>query len=245
MGFFIHRLKGGIGCVIIPLTFCTGGALLLKYKLLLFDLDGMLVDTLDGVLESARYSLEFFGIKRSRTQLLPFLGPPLRYSYKTMFGFDEDTATKAIEKYRERYAQVFISHSRPNPGIPEALPLLLKRGYRLGVATSKYEESAKQMLSAFGLDVYFEFITGSNKSETISTKVQVIREALRRFGMESDQKDVLMIGDMKYDDIGAKEAGISSLGVYTGTAKKGEHEEAGATYIANNISEMTDLLLKF
>ncbi len=215
----------------------------MKYALLLFDLDGMLVDTIDGVLESARYSLEFFGITKTHEELKPFLGPPLRHSYQTMFGFDDKKATEAIAKYRERYKEVFITHSRPNRGIPEALPALLKKGFRLGVATSKYEESAKQMLCAFGLDKYFEYITGSNKSETISSKEQVIEEALRRFDMKNSRKKVLMIGDMKYDDIGASNAGIDSLGVYTGTAKAGEHEEAGATYIAQDIKEMTDFLL--
>lgn len=215
----------------------------MKYDYLLFDLDGMLVDTLDGVLISARYALGFFGkYFDSLYDLKPFLGPPLRYSFMK-YGLDEAQCAAAIEKYREKYRECYITSSRLNDGISDALPKLCEKGYILGVATSKYEESAKDMLSAFGIDKYFVHITGSNKSESIGTKVQVIEEALKRFGISDDRERALMIGDMKYDDEGAAMAGIDSLGVYTGTAKPYEHELANATHIAYSIPEMTEILL--
>ena len=91
---------------------------------------------------------------------------------------------------------------------------------------------------------YFDYITGSNLDETISKKCEVIEEALRRFNISDKRHSALMIGDMKYDDIGAKIAGIDCVGVYTGTAEENEHEEAGATYIAYSFKELENLLLK-
>lgn len=209
----------------------------MKYDYLLFDLDGTLVDTLRGVVISAQYALKKYGIYRSLDELKPFLGPPLRFSFMSFAGLTEEQAVEAIGYYREKYNQIALDESKLFDGIPELLELLLRHGYRLGVATSKYEEYAGIMLSYFGIADKFEYITGSNLDESISTKDQVIEEALHRFGISSTRRKALMVGDMKYDDIGAKKAGIDSLGIYTGTASPGEHEGAGATYIARSFEE--------
>lgn len=215
----------------------------MRYKYLLFDLDGMLVNTMNGVVISAQYALRHFGIEASLTELKPFLGPPLRYSFTTFYGLSEEQAGEAIFKYREKYDEVGIKESYLFPEIPDLLKDLNAAGYILGVATSKYEEYAKEMLGKLGISDSFVYITGSNLDETISKKHEVIEEALRRFGVSERRAEVLMIGDMKFDDIGAAEAGIDSLGVYTGTAKPGEHEKAGATYIANSFGDLRDILL--
>ena len=216
----------------------------MKYKYLLFDLDGMLMDTREGVYNSARHALACCGILvHDINRLKPFFGPPLRQSFKELFNFSDEKATFAIEKYRERYKVFCYEESKPFPGIEYALEMLRQRGYKLCVATSKLEESAVNMLRAFNLDGYFDFITGSNQSETISTKDQVIEECLRRFDIVDSKSEALMIGDMKYDSIGAQKAGVDSMGVYTGTAAENEHEEAGATYIAHSIDHMLELLL--
>ncbi|MBQ3229601.1 MAG: HAD hydrolase-like protein [Clostridia bacterium] len=215
----------------------------MRYKYLLFDLDGMLVDTLRGVVISAQYALSHFGINASLEELRPFLGPPLRYSFMTFYGLSEEQAVEAIFKYREKYDEVGMTESTLFPEIPALLKDLNKAGYILGVATSKYEEYAKEMLKTLGIADNFVYITGSNLDETISKKHEVIEEALRRFGIAEKQNEVLMIGDMKFDDIGAANAKIDSLGVYTGTAKPGEHEEAGATYIAKSFEDLRHILL--
>lgn len=214
----------------------------MKYKYLLFDLDGMLINTLEGVVKCAQYALKNYGKEYTLEELRPFLGPPLRDSF-IKFGLSEEDANDAIFKYRERYDIKGAEESEVFPEVPELLQKLKNAGYKLGVATSKYEEYAKIMLRDFGISEVFEYITGSNLDETISKKHEVIEEALKRFKVENKRNIVLMIGDMKYDDIGAKNAGIDSIGVYTGTAKDGEHEEAGATYVAHSFAELEKLLL--
>lgn len=214
----------------------------MKYSHLLFDLDGTLIDTLEGVVKCAQYALKHYGIEKSLEELRPFLGPPLRYSF-VKYGLSEEQAVEAIVKYRERYDQFGALESKLFDGIPELLNKLKNAGYSLGVATSKYEEYAKIMLKEFGIAHYFDYITGSNLDESISKKHEVIEEALRRFEISEKRDRALMIGDMKFDIEGAKIAKIDSLGVYTGTAQINEHENAGATYIANSFKELEKILL--
>ena len=214
----------------------------MKYKYLLFDFDGTLVNTMEGVVKCAQYALRFYGIEHTLKELEPFLGPPLRDSF-VRYGLTEEQAAEAIEKFRERYNEKGAEESELFPEVPELLRKLKNAGYKLGVATSKYEEYAKIMIDQFGLTDMFEYITGSNLDESISKKHEVIEEALRRFGIAHRKEEALMIGDMKYDHIGAKTAGIDSFGIYTGTAKENEHEDAGATYIAYSFNELEERLL--
>ena len=214
----------------------------MKYNYLLFDLDGTLANTMEGVVKSAQYALSFFGIHRTLEELEPFLGPPLRESF-IKCGLNEEETAEAIIKYRIRYDEKGAEETVLFPEIPNLLMKLKEAGYRLGVATSKYEKYAEIMIENLGLADIFEYITGSNLDESISKKHEVIEEALRRFGISDQREKALMIGDLKYDDIGAKIAGIDSFGVYTGTANENEHEDAGATYIAYSFSELENRLL--
>lgn len=215
----------------------------MKYKYLLFDLDGTLIDTLEGVVKCTQHALEHFGIKATLKELEKFLGPPLKYSFMEYYNLDEEQTAEAIKIYRERYQKTSVNESRVFPEIPELLKKLKNAGYILGVATSKYELHAREMLESFGLADMFTYITGANQSASINKKHEVIEEALRRFGISENRETALMIGDMKYDDEGAAIVGIDSFGVYTGTAKPNEHEDAGATYIAYSFKELEERLL--
>lgn len=214
----------------------------MKYKYLLFDLDGTLVDTAEGVLKSAQYALKAFGIDVELNELTDFFGPPLTYSFTKLFRLSDSDAEKAIKIYLERYQKFGFQESCVFPEIPQLLNKLKYAGYKIGVATSKFEEHAIEMLKHHGIHEYFDYITGANLDETISKKHEVIEESLKRFHI-ADKCSVLMIGDMKYDIEGAKKVGIDSFGIYTGTAKPNEHENAGATYTAYSFKELEDMLL--
>jgi phosphoglycolate phosphatase len=124
------------------------------------------------------------------------------------------------------------------------LQALLKKGYRLCIATSKLESYAKAMLDRLGIGCYFEQVIGATPDEAISTKDEVIEASLVRMGI-TDRQRALMIGDRKHDVLGAKKCGLDSFGVYMGCAEESEHEAAGATYIANSIQSLQDALLAF
>lgn len=216
----------------------------MKYKYLLFDLDGTLFDTMEGVVKCTQHALSHFNIIASLKELEIFMGPPLRYSFMTHYGLSEEQATEAIKIYRDRYELIGWKESTPFKEIPSLLAKLKSAGYILGVATSKYEGHARKMLEYHDLAKHFDYITGANHDESISKKHEVIAEALKRFGISENYDDVLMIGDMRFDIIGAKAVGIDSYGIYTGTAKDNEHEDAGATYIAYSFNEFEKVMLE-
>ncbi len=215
----------------------------MRYKYLLFDLDGTLVNTTEGVLKSAQNALKHFDIEVPLDELMPFFGPPLKVSFTTLYGLSEPEADEAVRIYLERYEQFGLKESSVYPEIPKLLKQLKDAGYILGVATSKYEGHAIETLQYHGILGFFDYVTGANIDETISKKNEVIEESLKRFNAQSNKSNVLMIGDMKYDVIGAQTVGIDSLGVYTGTAKENELETAGATYIAYSFNELHEFLL--
>jgi len=105
-------------------------------------------------------------------------------------------------------------------------------------------EGEKAMLERLGIGKYFEKVIGATPDEAVSTKDQVIEEALKRMGI-THRRMALMIGDRKHDVLGAKKCGLDSFGGYMGCAEPGEHEGAGATYIASSIEELKDVLLTF
>lgn len=217
----------------------------MRYDLLLFDLDGTLVDTAEGVLKSVVHTLNAYGITVEDMQsLLPFMGPPISYSFRTFYGFSEEEAQKAVTIYRQRYSAKGQFECHVFPGIPELLGKLRERGHRLCVATSKPEPYAVAILERLEIAGLFDEIVGSDFAETLKTKSDVIEEVFRRTGI-ADRSRVLMIGDRKYDILGAKESGIDCLGVYMGYAEPGELETAGPTYLAHGVDGMEKTLLQF
>ncbi len=116
-------------------------------------------------------------------------------------------------------------------------------GYILGVATSKPQDQAIEMLNYHSVYDYFDFISGASADGSISKKDEVIKEALRHFRITDELDKVLMIGDMKFDIIGAKKCGIDSFGIYTGTACTDELENEGANYVAYSFDELENKLL--
>ena len=217
----------------------------MKYDYLLFDMDGMLVDTREGILKCAAHALSAFGIEvEDLSSLTKFVGPPLSYSFTEFYGLSPEDAKKAVAIYRERYSAKGQYECYVFDGVPEMLQALLKKGYRLCIATSKLESYAKSMLDRLGIGCYFEQVIGATPDEAISTKDQVIEASLVRMGI-ADRRKALMIGDRKHDVLGAKKCGLDSFGVYMGCAEESEHEAAGATYIANSIQSLQDALLAF
>lgn len=217
----------------------------MKYQYLLFDMDGMLVDTREGILKCAQYALDAFGIHVEDLQsLTKFVGPPLSTSFREFYGFSDEQAQEAVAIYRQRYSSHGQYECFVFEGVDSMLRDLRDTGYRMCIATSKLETYARTMLERLGIASYFEQIVGASPDETISTKAQVIEEAMRRMQIP-DRASSLMIGDRKHDVLGAKACGIDSFGVYMGCAEPMEHEMSGATYIADCITELHQKLLSF
>lgn len=209
---------------------------------LLFDLDGTLTDPKVGITKAVRHSLRAFGIEvEDLDALIPFIGPPLRDSYQKFYSFSEAEAEKAIAAYREYFAETGIFENALYPGIDATLMSLSQSGRRLALATSKPTVYAERILAHFALDRYFAFVAGSELDGTRSRKDQVIEYALDNLGSPPRER-ALMIGDREHDILGARLAGIDSVGVLYGYGSLRELTDAGATHIAESVERLSLLL---
>lgn len=214
-----------------------------QYNYLLFDLDGTITDSATGITRCVEYALNYFGIQVSDLHdLLPFIGPPLLDSFKEFYHFTDEQAVIATEKYRERYKDKGIYENELYPSIEELLAQAWQNGKTVILATSKPEIFARRILDYFGLSGYFSFIAGSGLDGSLHTKTDVINYILQSNKI-ADLSSVVMIGDRKHDIIGAKNAGIDSIGVLYGFGDYDELSEAGATHIVKDIAELRNLLL--
>lgn len=208
-------------------------------QIILFDLDGTLTESGEGITKSVQYALSHFGIIENDLQKLRcFVGPPLKDQFVNYAGLSQEQAEQAVEYYRERYNSIGIFENRLYPKIKELLELLKVNDKVLGVASSKPEIYVEQILKHFGIDSYFQVAVGSELDGRRARKSEVIEEALRRLGMDRARDSVLMVGDREHDVDGARDCGIQCIGVAYGYGTREELEKAGAVYIAETVEDL-------
>ena len=206
---------------------------MLKYKYLLFDLDGTITDSFDSVVNSFIHALSCFGVNVTDKSILrPVLGPPLKDSFMNLFGFDEEKAEKAVEKYRERYAIYNTVENRLYDGMDIVLHKLCKMGYKLVLATSKPEEYAVKILKHFNIYECFYDVCGASFDESRSEKEDVLKHLLKKNNIRN-MKDVVMIGDRKYDLGAAHTLGMDAIGVLYGYGDYAELSSYPNVYLAD------------
>lgn len=214
------------------------------FQYCLFDLDGTLTDSKEGITKSVQYALGKFGIEEpDLDKLEPFVGPPLKDSFMEFYGFSEEDVVKAVAYYRERYAPIGVLENQIFPGMAQMLAQLCEKGIHLAVASSKPTEFVCQILTHFEIEQYFEVIVGSGLDGSRATKEEVVEEALSQLGLLSvpkqERKEICaMIGDRKFDIQGAKAYGLTGIGVAFGYAGEGELEAEGADYIIDSVEEL-------
>lgn len=217
-----------------------GGSVMPEKKYFLFDLDGTLADTGEGIMKSVQHALAFFGYgKEPEEKLRRFIGPPLDSSFREFYGFSEEQALEAVEKYRERYRVKGVFESPLYPGMKELLEKLSKKA-TLCLATSKPFHFAGQILEMRGISGFFSVAVGANLDGTMTDKAQVIGEVLHRLG-DPPKEQAVMIGDRRHDIIGAALQGIDSVGVEYGFAEENELQSAGATWTAPTVEALLAL----
>lgn len=213
-----------------------------KYDTVLFDLDGTLTDSAEGIINCAIYSFEKMGLPLyERDWYRVFIGPPLKVTYAEDCGLNEEDTVKAIAYFRERYFTVGKYENCVYGGIEDMLKELKSAGLRLAVATSKLENTAKEILVHFGLDRYFDYIGGGLPDGSRDYKDQVIEYVMDI--LKADKHKTVMIGDRIHDIEGAKKVGIDSIGALYGYGSREELENAGALFIADTPQDITRLLL--
>lgn len=208
-------------------------------RTILFDLDGTLTDSGEGIMNCAELALRHFGLPvPDRQTMRVFVGPPL---HKTLmeFGVPEEKVAEAITIFRSRYTTIGIFENTPYPGIGELLAKLKSQGHCLMVATSKPEEMANRVLDRFGLSQYFSIICGATMDSSRVSKEDVIAYLLSAAVPEAPP---VMVGDTHYDVEGAAFHNIPTIGVAWGYGTVEAMEKAGAKAIAYTTDELFTLL---
>lgn len=212
------------------------------YKYVLFDLDGTLTNSELGITTCVQHALRKFGIEvEDRTVLRPFIGPPLGESFQVYYGLSKEESEQAIKYYRERFSVKGLYENEVYEGAEKMLQSLKDSGKKLIVATSKPEKFTMIILEHFDLLKFFDFVAGATMDGSRGEKADVIRYALEKYGIE-DKAEVIMIGDRKFDILGAKENGLKSIGVLYGFGDREELTEAGADYIVEKAEDIIGLI---
>ena len=194
----------------------------MKYKLILFDLDGTLLDTSPGIFNSVRFALKESGLPQlPDNQLSDFVGPPPKQMYMKKFDLDDKAAFEVAKKHREYGRTKAIYEAKQYPDIESTIKTLKEYGCKLGVATLKSQGIAESVLKNQDLYSYMDVVVGMNDSETM-TKADTIRQAMSTLCITNN---VLMVGDSEYDFVGAAKVGVDFIGVLYGFGFKKEDVE--------------------
>lgn len=210
----------------------------------LFDLDGTLIDPVEGITNCVEYALKKFNICfSSRVELYPYIGPPLVHSFMNFHGLSHDDAERAVAYYRERFSVKGWLENRVYEGAPELLQELQSRGVALMVATSKPEEFTNRILEHYNLAQYFTFVAGCTLSGLRPEKGDVIAYLIEKYP-EINADNCVMIGDRKYDVLGAHKCGLPVVGVLYGYGDRAEMEAVKADFIVEDIQALREWLIR-
>lgn len=212
----------------------------MKKKTILFDLDGTLTDSGEGIINCAYLALKHFHLPLpSREEMRVMVGPPLRDSF-IRFGVAPENVEEAIEIYRKRYVPIGMFENTPYPGISAMLATLKEDGFKLYVATSKPQSMAEAILDKFNLSGYFDAIYGASMDETRDSKDKVIAYLLQELNCADD---AIMVGDTMYDVLGAAANGINTIGITWGYGKKKDIVDSGAIATVDTPAQLLDYFL--
>ena len=208
-------------------------------KAVLFDLDGTLTDSGEGIINCAIFAMEKLGVPvPPREKMGVFVGPPLWDTFRD-FGVPSNRLDEAVDIFRSRYVPIGKFENTPYPGIREVLEALRNQGRKLYVATSKPEVTAREILDHFDLSRYFTEICGATIDKSRSAKEEVIAYLL---SLDGCQENSVMVGDTAFDVIGAAAHGIPTIGAAWGYGKTEDMVSAGAAAIAQSPEDLLRII---
>ncbi len=212
----------------------------LTRRLVLFDLDGTLVDSTPGIWASVRAAAAALGLPEpTPEQLRGMVGPPLQDGFALVLGVPPDDVPRAVAAYRAHYSAGALLDATAYPGVPELLTVLVDAGATLAVATSKPEPFAVRLLAHAGLLPSFASVHGATFDGTVRHKDQVVAAAL---AAHPDGERPVLVGDRAHDVLGAAAHGLPCIGAGWGPAPPGELADAGAAVVAATPAEVRTAL---
>jgi ADP-ribose pyrophosphatase len=217
----------------------------MRYEAVIFDFDGTICDTGEGILKSAKYALEAFGYNTPEDyrELTCFIGPPLLVTFQEDYGADPATAEALVKKFRERYTKVGLYESCLYDGVKELLTTLKNHNIKIGIASSKPQNYIETLLDKFAIKSYFDTICGVTFQADCETKSSIISRCLNELGTSGNE--TIVVGDRKFDIDGAKANIIDSVGALWGYGNRFEFIESGAKFIAEKVADIEAIALGF
>lgn len=223
----------------------------MEKRYILFDLDGTLTDSYEGIIKGFIYALDKMGAEPKEDTFRECIGPPITQSLQKLYGMNEEEADRGVKLFREYYADKGIYENVPYPDTELMLQTLRAHDKKLMVATAKPEVMAERVLEHFGLQDYFCFVAGVNSDaaappddpEIRSSKKDVISYIIRTNGI-FDPENAVMVGDRGSDITAAKELGLQTIGVAYGYGTREELEAAGADYIAADPMQLVKIIVQ-
>lgn len=212
-----------------------------KYKLIIFDFDGTLADTSEGILNSVRYTQKMMQLPEiTMEQMISHIGPPMDESYNRNFGLTGDKLKQAVCYHKEYAVKQGYKELELYNGIPQLLSELKENGYKTAIATLKAQPTVDKIVQEFGIADKFDIIKGVDVNNPMS-KSQLLGLCISE--LQLNAADSLLIGDSEYDAIGAEEAGIDFLAVTYGygfktTADAEKHSCIGVCGSAEEIGKV-------
>lgn len=213
----------------------------IKYDGVLLDFDGTIADTGEGIFSSVRYAIEAMGFDPLPEETIhTFIGPPIFSSFRRELNLSDEDSAKAVEKYRERYVEDGIYKLKVYDGLEKLMNDMKKSGIKLAIASSKPENFIVKILEFLKSDNLFDYISAPENDKAPESKTALVERAVNHLGI--DKSRAVMIGDRYFDIDGAKGAGIDSIGVTFGFGSKEELQNAGATFIAENVDDIRKII---
>ncbi len=214
----------------------------MRYTTLLFDLDGTLTDPYEGITRCVAYALSCQGIEvADRRHLAGFIGPPLKASFCERYAMSDAEADRAVDDYRVRFGDVGMYENTVYNGIVDLLEQLRASGRQLFVATSKPWFYARQIVEHFGLEKYFGKVYGSELDGKRTEKSVLIAHVLREEGLRPEE--TLMIGDRRFDVLGARHNGVPAAAVSYGYGSIQELLDANPDHVFESPQDIARCLL--
>ncbi|MBI35864.1 MAG: phosphoglycolate phosphatase [Flavobacteriales bacterium] len=217
----------------------------MKNHFVLFDLDGTITDSSEGIINSILYALKKMGKEESDfSRLRSYVGPSLKTTFQNHYFPLEEDSNKAIAYYREYYAKKGIYENRLYSGIYDVLKEIKGNGGIIALATAKPTYFAKIILKHFEIMGCFDVVVGSHLRGTRTQKDEIIFEVLDQLGFP-DSREVFMVGDREYDIIGGKHHRLKTIGVNYGYGTEGELFKVRPDYIVKSPFEILDCIKLF
>ena len=213
----------------------------MRFNSAIFDLDGTIMDSEEGIVRSVEYALDKMGVTEyDRQTNLRFIGPPLVDSFMEYYSMSEEDALRAVAFYRERYSVTGIYEARMYDGVRELLTRLKEQGVKLYIGSSKPEKYVRMILEKQGILDLFDYVAGATFDESRNNKEQVLTYLFEQ--VEIDKKSTVMIGDRYHDIDGAHYVKIPCIAVLYGFGNEAEFKKHGAEYIAADTDEILKII---